>query len=73
MLDLDNEVASHNNKSIVRLLILSDACDIICMVMSLLLVEIQVGAFLQSVDRPFTHISSCIVCSAALQMVSVCM
>jgi len=40
--------------------------------MLLLLVEIQVGAFLQSADRPFAHISSCIMCSIALQMVNVC-
>ena len=73
MLVLANEISSHNDECIGQLLILSDACDIILTAMLLLIVEIEVGAFLQSVDRPFTHISSCLMCTAALPMVSVCM
>ena len=73
MLVLANEISSHNDECIGQLLILSDACDIILTAMLLLIVEIEVGAFLQSVDRPFTHTSSCSVCTVALQMVSVCM
>ena len=73
MLDLDNEISSHNDECVVRLLILSDACDITLTAMLLLIVEIEVGAFSQSVDRPFAHIPSCILCSTALPMVSVCM
>ena len=73
MLVLANEISSHNDECIGQLLILSDACDIILTAMLLLIVEIEVGAFLQSVDRSFAHSSSCSVCTVALPMVSVCM
>jgi len=56
----------------IRLTILSDACDIIFLALLLFLAKNQAIAFSQSVDRPFADTSSCIVCTAALPMVSVC-
>ena len=55
MLDLCNEITSINDKHIVQLLILGNACDIILAAMLLLLVAIRVVAFSQLVDRPFAH------------------
>ena len=54
MLVLTNQIASINNKHIIRQLILRDACDIMCMVIMPLVWKIQVVAFSQSVDRPFS-------------------